>query len=105
MRVLSLGLRVLTLLEFVVRRRLATAKTPLAGLYAGNPQRETTHPTAERLLDAFQELTLTIVRTGCPRWAHLTPLSTVQERILTLLDFPTHIYMRLCADFPKPPSK
>ena len=103
MRLLSLGLRVLTLLEFVVRRRLATAKTPLAGLYAGNPQRGTTHPTAERLLDAFQDLTLTIVRTGCHRWAHLTPLSTVQERILTLLDFPTHIYMRLCADFPKPP--
>jgi transposase len=103
MRLLSLGLRVLTLLEFVVRRRLATEKTPLAGLYAGNPQRGTTHPTAERLLDAFQDLTLTIVRTGCHRWAHLTPLSTVQERILTLLDFPTHIYMRLCADFPKPP--
>jgi transposase len=103
MRLLSLGFRVLTLLEFVVRRRLATAKTPLAGLYAGNPQRGTTHPTAERLLDAFQDLTLTIVRTGCHRWAHLTPLSTVQERILTLLDFPTHIYMRLCADFPKPP--
>lgn len=103
MRLLSLGLRVLTLLEFVVRHRLATDKTPLAGLYAGNPQRGTTHPTAERLLDAFQDLTLTIVRTGCHRWAHLTPLSTVQERILTLLDFPTHIYMQLCADFPQPP--
>ena len=38
-RLLSLGLRVLTLLEFAVRRHLATAKTTLAGLYVGNPTR------------------------------------------------------------------
>ena len=36
-RLLSVGLRVLTLLEFVVRQRLAAARTALAGLYAGNP--------------------------------------------------------------------
>jgi transposase len=35
-RLLSIGLRVLTRLEFGVRQRLATAKTPLAGLYVGN---------------------------------------------------------------------
>ncbi len=40
-RLLSVGLRVLTLLEFVVRRRLAAARTALAGLYAGNPKRAT----------------------------------------------------------------
>ena len=33
-RLLSLGLRVLTLLEFVARRQLASAGTKLAGLYA-----------------------------------------------------------------------
>jgi transposase len=36
-RLLSIALRVLTLLEFVGRRPLATAGVKLAGLYAGNP--------------------------------------------------------------------
>jgi transposase len=102
-RLLSVGLRVLTLLEFVVRRRLATEQTALAGLYAGNPKRATAHPTAERLLEAFQELTLTIIREGRWRRYHLTPLSRVQHRLLTLLDFPLEIYTRLWVDSHKPP--
>jgi len=76
-RLLSLGVRVLTLLEFGVRRRLATANTTLAGLYVGNPKRATAHPTAERLLEAFQGLTLTVIREGRRRRRHLTPLSRV----------------------------
>ena len=102
-RLLSLGLRVLTLLEFGVRRRLATAKTTLGGLYIGNPKRATAHPTAERLLEAFQGLTLTIIREGRRRRRHLTPLSRVHQRILALLDFPVDIYTRLCPDSHKPP--
>jgi transposase len=102
-RLLSIGLRALTLLEFGVRQRLAKAKTPLAGLYVGNPKRATAHPTAERLLEAFQDLTLTLIREG-RRWRyHLTPLSRVQRRILALLDFPDGIYTRLCPDSHKPP--
>jgi transposase len=102
-RLLSIGLRVLTLLEFVVRRRLAAAQMGLAGLYAGNPKRTTAHPTAERLLESFQELTLTIIREGRRRRSHLTPLSRVQQRILALLDFPIETYTRLCVDSRKPP--
>jgi len=102
-RLLSLGLRVLTLLEFGVRRRLATAKTTLVGLSVGNPKRATAHPTAERLLEAFQGLTLTIIREGRRRRSHLTPLSRVQRRILALLNFPVDIYTRLCPDSRKPP--
>jgi transposase len=102
-RLLSLGLRVLTLLEFGVRRRLATAKTTLRGLYTGNPKRATAHSTAERLLEAFQGLTLTIIREGRRRRRHLTPLSRVHQRILALLDFPVDIYTRLCPDSHKPP--
>jgi transposase len=102
-RLLSLGLRVLTLLEFRVRQGLATAKTTLAGLYVGNPKRATTRPTAERLLQVFQGLTLTIIREGRRRRRHLTPLSPVHQRILTLLDFPVDIYTRLCPDSHQPP--
>src|SRR6516164_7619015 len=57
-RLLSIALRVLTLLEFVGRRQLAAEGVKLAGLYAGNPKRETDRPTAERLLEAFQDITL-----------------------------------------------
>ena len=38
------------------------AKTTLDGVYVGNPKRATARPTAERLLEAFQGLTLTILR-------------------------------------------
>ena len=97
-RMLSVGLRVLTLLEFDVRRRLATEKTALAGLYAGNPKRATARPTAERLLEAFQEITLTVIQEPHQTRCHITPLSELQQRILALLRFPVDIYTRLTLD-------
>ena len=102
-RLLSIGLRVLTLLEFAVRRRLEAEKTALAGLYAGNPKRVTARPTAERLLETFQEITLTFIQEPHQIRRHLTPLSELQLRILGLLDFPLNIYTRLCANSFKPP--
>ena len=102
-RLLSIGLRVLTLLEFVIRRQLAQQEENLAGLYAGNPKRVTAKPTAERLLEAFQEITLTVIREPNQTRRHLTVLSKLQLRILELLGFPLNIYERLCFDYPKPP--
>ncbi len=61
MRLLSIALRVLTLLECVGRRQLGAEDAKLAGLYAGNAKRETARPTAERLLEALQETTLTLI--------------------------------------------
>lgn len=101
-RLLSIGLRVLTLLEFAVRRRLEV-EAALAGLYAGNPKRTTARPTAERLLESFQEITLTIIQEPHQIRRHLTPLSELQLRILALLDFPLDIYIRLCPSSSKPP--
>jgi transposase len=103
-RLLSVGLRVLTLLEFVVRRRLSAQRTVLAGLYTGNPKRTTARPTTERLLERFQGLTLTLIREGRRRRYHLKPLPRVQQRILALLDFPVDIYMRLCLDLTNRPK-
>lgn len=102
-RLLSIGLRVLTLLEFVVRRRLAAEGAQLAGLYAGNPKRATVRPTAERLLEAFRDITLTIIQEPHQTRRHLTPLSKLQRHILMLLGFSLDIYTRLCTDFLKPP--
>jgi transposase len=102
-RLLLIGLRVLTLLEFVVRRRLTQQDSQLAGLYAGNPKRVTARPTAERLLEAFQGITLTIIREPHQTRRHLTPLSPLQRRILDLLDFPVSIFTDLCVHSSKPP--
>ena len=102
-RLLSLALRVLTLLEFVVRRQLAQEGTSLAGLYAGNPKRATTHPTTERLLEAFQEITLTMVVEPHQTRRHVTALSALQQRVLALLEFTPMIYTKLCGDSSEPP--
>jgi len=102
-RLLAIGLRVLTLLEFVVRRGLAQAGESLAGLYAGNPKRATTAPTTERLLQAFRGITLTIISEPHQHRRHLTTLSLLQQRILVLLDFMPTIYTKLCADSCQPP--
>jgi transposase len=95
-RLLSIALRVLTLLEFVVRRQLAAQGETLSGLYAGNPKRETARPTAERLLEAFRDVTLTVMETVGEVYRHLTALSPLQERILELLGFSSRVYRRLC---------
>jgi transposase len=102
-RLLAIGLRVLTVLEFVVRRRLAHDGESLVGLYAGNPKRATTQPTTERLLAAFRGITLSIIVEPHQQRRHLTALSPLQQRILALLDFTPTIYTKLCADSFQPP--
>ena len=102
-RLLTIGLRVLTLLEYSVRRRLAHDQASLAGLCAGNPKRSTARPTAELLLEAFDELTLTVIQEARHMRCHLTPLSELQERILQLLDLSPRIYTQLCFESVEPP--
>jgi transposase len=97
-RLLTIALRVLTLLEGVVRQNLHKQKRELAGLYAGNPKRRTNQPTAERLLEAFGEMTLTIVRAPEFIQRHVTQLSSLQHEILTLLGFTPVIYLQLADD-------
>ena len=102
-RLLSVGLRVVTLLEYVARRHLAEEGKSVAGLYAGQPTRRTTRPTTERLLAAFGELTLTIVELPDRMVCHLTPLTALHERLLALVDCSPEIYLRLASDSFQPP--
>jgi transposase len=103
LRLLSIALRVLTLLEFVGRRHLALEKSELTGLYAGNPKRATARPTAERLLEACQELTLTGIELPQQTMCHVTPLNPVQRRVLEILGFAAEVYTRLKALSVEPP--
>src|SRR5712664_4756635 len=102
-RLLSIALRVLTLLEFVGRRQLAAEGSQLAGLYAGNAKRETARPTAERLLEAFRDITLTILEGPQQMSRHLTPLSPLQQRVLEVLGCSSALYTRLCTISSEPP--
>jgi len=101
-RLLSLGLRVLTLLEFGVRQRLAQEEESLRGLYASSLTKAIARPTAERLLEAFKGLTLTIIHLNNQTLSHLTPLSELQQRILTLANLP-EAYTVLTTAISEPP--
>ena len=89
---LGLALRFLTLTEFCLRRDLAATGETLKGLYDGNPARATAHPTTERLLKAFHNITLYRHETATEVWFEVTPLSTLQRRILRGLGIPTSAY-------------
>jgi transposase len=102
-RLLSIALRVLTLLEWTGRRQLAAEGAKLAGLYAGNPKRETDRPTAERLIEAFQTITLTIMERPQQTARHVTALSPLQQRILEVLGFSSALYTQLCIVSSEPP--
>ena len=98
---LSLALRLLTLMEFVVRRCLKQQGTTLAGLYKDNPRRASATPTAERLLQAFVPITLTQLQLPAQTIRHVTPLTPVQEQILRLLGFPVDLYAALAREIPQ----
>jgi transposase len=94
-RLLSLGLRILCLLEFSVRCALEPDQQKLPGLYAGNPKRATARPTAELLLRAFRGITLTIIEINGVIQRFLSPLSELQQRILKFLGCFDGIYLDL----------
>jgi transposase len=103
-RLLSLGLRILSLLEYSVRTALALHNEALAGLYAGNPQRTTNRPTAEKLLAAFKDIILTAIHHQDSVIYFLNPLSQLQSRILHLLGFDDSLYSNLARSISyKPP--
>jgi len=104
-RLLSIGLRILTLIEYQARKRLAELDEKLSGIYAGNPKRATAHPTTEAMLQAFKGVYLSVVSIGDQVLYHVTPLSVVQAKILSLLDFPADIYTQLANNFSKPVPK
>ena len=100
-RLLSVAVRILTLLEFVVRRSLKQQEATLVGLYKDKPRKATATPTAERLLQAFVPITLTQVQLPEQVVRHVTPLTPVQQHILALLGFPADLYASLAQRIPQ----
>jgi transposase len=92
---LSIAIRLLTLIEFVVRRGLQRADAVLVGLHKENPKKATAMPTTERLLQAFKHITLTVLHFPDHVLRHVTPLTSLQEDILTRLGLSPDIYRSL----------
>jgi transposase len=101
---LSLALRILTLLEWVVRERLRKEGTKLQGIYAGQPGRQTARPSAELLLGVMKTISVSVVEVNGQTFAMLSPLTEVQKRLLDLWDLPPDLYETVARAFPKPPA-
>ena len=73
---LTLGVRVLTVTEFVLRRSLEQDQVRLPGLHPEHKHKRTDQPTAERILQAFTDLSLPIIKkaAGADSLRRLTPL-------------------------------
>jgi transposase len=92
---LSIAVRILTLIEFVVRRRLTQKEEKLVGLIGNNPKKGIDNPTTERLLKAFDQIYLTIIHLPDGTVRHVTPISDLQARILELLGLSPAVYTQL----------
>jgi transposase len=99
-KLLMVALRVLTLIEVVVRGRLAERRQVLTGLYEGQPKRTTAQPTAVRLLRAVtrMEITVSAVEAGKGRCWWLTPLPPLLEQVLALLGLRRELYTDLAGN-------
>lgn len=95
MFILTLILRTFTLMEFVVRRALQARDERIAGLYPGAPHQTTSRPSAERMLLAFEGITLLRVRINGTNHVQLSGLSSLHRQILRLLDLPISLYTSL----------
>ena len=91
-RLLSLCVRLLTLIEIVTRRHLAQQEETLAGLYEGNPSRTTASPTAVRLLKAFGGIHRIRVTANHKERPYITPLTPLQQKILSMLGISESVY-------------
>lgn len=96
-RLLTLALRLLTLIESQVRQGLRQEGKRLRGLYPGQATRETDRPTGKRILQAFAraQITLTRVRSDTQIVWHITALSELHEQVLRYLRLPATLYTAL----------
>lgn len=94
---LTLGVRVLAVMEFTLRRSLQKDQAKLFGLHPENHKKGTDKPTAERVLKAFAQLSLTLIKdtAGQEVGRCLTPLSSVQQEILQRLGLEASLYQQL----------
>ncbi|MCZ6680409.1 MAG: hypothetical protein O7E52_24530, partial [Candidatus Poribacteria bacterium] len=91
-RLLSLCVRLMTLIEIVIRRHLNQHDETLAGLYEGNPNRKTKTPTAIKLLRAFRGISRVQFIAESNSGPYTTPLTPLQMKGLSMLGIDSAVY-------------
>lgn len=96
-RLLLIALRVLTLIEIVLRAKLAANGEKLQGLHEGQQNKKEGKPTAKRMLRAIAglEVTVSLIEVGERRWWYLPALPHLLVRVLQLLGLSTGLYTTL----------
>jgi transposase len=87
-RLLSVGMRISVLIQHRARRKLQEQDCRLKGIYPGNKNRETQHPTTPMLLRALKGISMAWWGVGADKRVQMTQLKENQLKILTLLDMP-----------------
>jgi len=98
-KLLSIGLRLLTLIEFEVRRKLEETGEKLRGVYPGQAGRSTSRPSSELLLEVFRGVDMWIVEHEGVCYRKVSPLTVAQKQILKMLDLSPSIYQGLSGTF------
>ena len=81
---LSVALRLLTLVEWGVRESPRKSGEKLEEIYAGRRGRKTTRPSAELLLAAMKTIQVSVVEVNGEVYVLLSPMKAVQRRLLAL---------------------
>jgi transposase len=104
-RLLLIALRVLTLLEIVLRAKLAETGEKLEGMHEGQKNRKEGKPTGKRMLRAIAglEMTLSLIQVGQRQWWYLPVLPRLLVRVLDLLGLSPSLYTNLTDSCPRPP--
>lgn len=98
---LTIATRVLTLLEWQVRRSLRAAKRSMTGLYPGNPKQSTPSPTAVAMLAAAarMQINLSVLLSQDMRFATCSSLPPLLLDILACLRLSPSLYLNLADEF------
>ena len=92
---LSMTVRALTLSRSTVSQSLQQAGETLKGISPAYPHVTTNSPSAAMILTAFASITLAVVHPADPYFVPVSPLNTIQRRLLTLLHLPADLYQRI----------
>lgn len=85
-RLLSLAIRFSVLIQHQVRTHLQQNRESVGGIYPGNKGRSTASPTTAMILRAFREVAVAWVELDQTRLIQMTPLTSVQEKLLRCID-------------------
>lgn len=99
---LTIALRVLTLVEYTVQRILKADGQTLKGVSRVYPAQVTDHPSAELILAAFKPIELVMVRRAGEVLCQVPSLTVMQQRLLQLMNLPITLYQDIALNLSKP---